>query len=140
MTFARITVDTIRCGAFAAALTIGVAFGDSGASAQDVSKAAPSVTVPAEATPAPPAITPPATATPAAPVKAARMERLPGVWVEGGGYVIKYGGNYDACTKLCLDDKSCLMIEYYRPEKKCNLYKQVRPLLKGGDADVAVRR
>jgi hypothetical protein len=121
--------------AAAAAVLFGLACGISGASAQDVGKDAPKQ---ADTAPAPAA---PATAPPAAPSQAVgKMERLKGVWVEGGGYVIKYGENYDACAKRCLGDPACLMIEYYRPEKKCNLYKEVRPLLKGGDADVAVRR
>jgi hypothetical protein len=137
MTFSRMTVKTISSGVLAASLLFAA-----GAFAQDVSKDAPKqepVTAPAAAAPEAAAATPPAAAG-AAPAKVAQMERLKGVWVEGGGYVIKYGENYDACAKRCLDDKSCLMIEYYRPEKKCNLYKEVRPLLKGGDADVAVRK
>jgi hypothetical protein len=69
-----------------------------------------------------------------------RMDRLSGVWVDGPGYDIVYGGNYDACATRCLAASACAMIEYYRPEKKCNMYKSVRPHLKGGSSDVAVKR
>jgi PAN domain len=67
------------------------------------------------------------------------MQRFPGVWVEGPGYQITYGDTYDSCAKKCLSQTRCVMIEFYRPEKKCNLYDTVRPKLKGGSSDVAVR-
>ena len=68
------------------------------------------------------------------------MERLQGVWIEGPGFDIKYGIAYDACARRCLETKSCVMIEYYRPEKKCNMYDTERPRIKGGSSDVAIRR
>lgn len=76
---------------------------------------------------------PPAAKTPA-------MTRLAKVWVEGPGYDITYGGAYEACAGRCLANAQCVMIEYYRPEKKCNLYDTERPTLRGGSSDVAVRR
>jgi PAN domain len=83
-----------------------------------------------------PAQTPNAQPTKAAP----SMERFQGVWVEGGGFNITYGGNYDACAAKCLATAKCVMIEYYRPEKKCNMYDAERPRLKGGMSDVALKR
>ena len=68
------------------------------------------------------------------------MQRISGVWIEGPGFEITYGGDYAACSKRCLGNAKCAMIEYYRPEKKCNLYDRVRPQLKGGSSDVAIRR
>jgi hypothetical protein len=68
------------------------------------------------------------------------MERFTGVWVEGGGFNITYGGNYDACAAKCLATAKCVMIEYYRPEKKCNMYDAERPRLKGGSSDVALKK
>jgi hypothetical protein len=35
---------------------------------------------------------------------------------------------------------ACAMIEYYRPEKKCNMYNTLRPRLAGGSSDVAIRQ
>jgi hypothetical protein len=32
------------------------------------------------------------------------------------------------------------MIEFYRPERKCNLYDKVRPRLAGGSSIVGIRR
>jgi hypothetical protein len=94
-----------------------------------------------QATPAP--LAEPATTAAPAPtaegVKAARMERMTGVWIEGPGYEITYGKDYGECAKRCLDRPRCRMIEYYRPEKKCNLYDAVRPRLKGGSSDVAIK-
>ncbi len=68
------------------------------------------------------------------------MERVRGVWVEGPGFDIKYGIDYDGCARRCLQTKSCVMIEYYRPEKKCNMYDAPRPRIKGGSSDVAIRK
>jgi PAN domain len=87
----------------------------------------------------PPSTSPPANA-PAAAKAAPTMERFTGVWVEGGGYNITYGGAYDACAAKCLATTKCVMIEYYRPEKKCNMYDAERPRLKGGASDVALKR
>jgi hypothetical protein len=69
-----------------------------------------------------------------------KIERLDGVWIEGPGYDITYGGNYEACAQRCLATEKCLMIEYYRPEKKCNMYDAVRPRKTGGSSNVGIRR
>jgi hypothetical protein len=71
---------------------------------------------------------------------APRMERLAGVWIDGPGYDIVYGGTYDACAARCLATSACAMIEYYRPEKKCNMYMSARTRLNGGSSDVALKR
>ena len=78
-------------------------------------------------------------AVPGATKRAPTMQRFEGVWVEGPGFEVTYGGNYDGCAKRCLANDKCVMIEYYRPEKKCNLYSTMRPRLKGGSSDVAIR-
>lgn len=87
---------------------------------------------------APPAAVP-ASPPIASPPSAGVMKKLSGVWIEGPGYDITYGGNYDGCAKRCLADSACKMIEYYRPEKKCNLYKETRPQKPGGSSDVGIR-
>jgi hypothetical protein len=69
-----------------------------------------------------------------------RIKKLTGVWVEGPGFDIKYGAAYDMCASRCLANPACVMIEYYRPEKKCNLYREVRPRLKGGSSFVGLRQ
>jgi hypothetical protein len=71
---------------------------------------------------------------------APRMDRLSGVWVDGPGYDIVYGVDYQACATRCLATSACAMIEFYRPEKKCNMYTSVRPRAKGGSSDVAIKR
>lgn len=55
------------------------------------------------------------------------MEKLAGVWVDGPGYDITYGKTYETCAARCLAAERCVMIEFYRPERKCNLYAEVRP-------------
>lgn len=55
------------------------------------------------------------------------MEKLAGVWVDGPGYDVTYGKTYEACAARCLAAERCVMIEFYRPERKCNLYAEVRP-------------
>ena len=67
------------------------------------------------------------------------MTRLPGVWIEGPGYDIKYGADYETCAKHCAAEPKCVMIEYYRPEKKCNMYDSRRPTKAGGSPFVAVK-
>lgn len=75
-----------------------------------------------------------------APGKArASLEMRTGVWVEGPGYDVTYGGSYETCAARCLGAPQCVMIEFYRPEKKCNLYSNVRPLKKGGSSFVGLR-
>lgn len=69
-----------------------------------------------------------------------RIERIAGVWIEGPGFDITYGKDYDACAKRCLANARCAMIEYYRPERKCNLYDSVRPHKPGGSSIVGIRR
>ena len=85
-------------------------------------------------------LTPAFAAEPLPSAKTSAMTRLAKVWVEGPGFDISYGGTYDGCASRCLANARCVMIEYYRPEKKCNLYDSVRPTLRGGSSDVAVRR
>jgi PAN domain len=84
--------------------------------------------------------TTPAAPTAPAAAPAATMEKLSGVWIEGPGYEIKYGATYEVCSQRCLDSPKCLMIEYYRPEKKCNHYDAVRPRIQGGDSIVGIKR
>jgi hypothetical protein len=83
-----------------------------------------------------------ASASPAAASSVAgpSMERLTGVWVEGPGFEITYGGTYESCAARCLANAKCAMIEFYRPERKCNLYDKVRPRLAGGSSIVGIRR
>ena len=68
------------------------------------------------------------------------MATLRGVWIEGPGYEVRYGIRYDACAKRCLEQPKCVMLEYYRPKNKCNLYDGVRGTQPGGASDVAVKR
>lgn len=68
------------------------------------------------------------------------MEKLAGVWVDGPGYDVTYGKTYEACAARCLAAERCVMIEFYRPERKCNLYAEVRPRRKGGSSDVGLRK
>ena len=70
----------------------------------------------------------------------AAIEKVSGVWVEGRGYDVTYGGTYDSCAARCLAAAKCVMIEFYRPEKKCNLYDQMRPHKTGGASKVGIRR
>lgn len=84
-----------------------------------------------------PAARRPPAATPM--IEPARIEKLSGVWIEGPGYDISYGGTYDGCARRCLATARCLMLEYYRPEKKCNLYSAIRSRIKGGSSDVGIR-
>lgn len=67
------------------------------------------------------------------------IEKLSGVWVEGPGYDVTYGSPYDTCAARCAASPKCVMIEYYRPEKKCNLYSNMRPRKAGGASFVGIK-
>ena len=71
--------------------------------------------------------------------RSAVIEKLSGVWVEGPGYDITYGSPYDTCAARCAASPKCVMIEYYRPEKKCNLYSTMRPRKTGGASFVGIK-
>jgi PAN domain len=75
----------------------------------------------------------------AAPIKPS-IEKTTGMWVEGPGFDIKYGGTYEQCAARCVAEATCVMIEYYKPEKKCNMYNAVRPLKTGGDSIVGTKK
>jgi hypothetical protein len=68
------------------------------------------------------------------------IEKTTGMWVEGPGFDIKYGGTYEQCAARCIATSACVMIEYYRPEKKCNMYDAVRPLKTGGSSIVGTKK
>jgi PAN domain len=68
------------------------------------------------------------------------IQKTTGMWVEGPGFDIKYGGNFDQCAVRCLATASCAMIEYYRPEKKCNMYDTVRALKIGGSSIIGTKK
>ena len=76
----------------------------------------------------------------AAAPRGSSLEKLTGVWVEGPGFDVSYGKTYDSCAERCLANLRCVMIEYYRPQKKCNIYDAMRPRIKGGDSFVGIRR
>jgi hypothetical protein len=67
------------------------------------------------------------------------LKKQAGVWVDGPGFDVKYGGTYDTCAASCVSNTKCVMIEYYRPEKKCNQYDTPRKLLLGGSSIVGIR-
>jgi hypothetical protein len=142
MTTPTLTLTTATlAGALALAVLIPFA---TPADAQGRAPAGASEPAAAPAAPAPAATAKPgktALGGPAAATAAGtQMKRLDGVWVEGPGFKITYGGGYEACTKLCLGTAKCVMVEYYRPERKCNLYDRERPRLKGGSSVVGLRQ
>ncbi len=79
-------------------------------------------------------------APPAAGSAPVRIVKLSGVWIEGPGATVTYGISYADCAGRCVGDTGCKMLEYYRPEKKCNLYRELRPRLKGGSSDVGIKQ
>ena len=69
----------------------------------------------------------------------AGLEKRAGVWVEGPGFDITYGGTYESCAARCISHDRCAMIEFYRPERKCNLYSSIRPQKQGGSSIVGLK-
>ena len=124
---ANVRVAMLAGGLALAATTAGLAQGSAKPAAAPAPAAAPVAGTPAAA-------------PTAAPTQAPRIEKFTGVWVEGGGFDISYGKDYEACAQRCLSTKKCVMIEYYKPEKKCNMYDAMRPRLKGGSSFVGIRQ
>jgi PAN domain len=119
---------------FVAPACFGILAGSAGLAAQQAEPGRPA------AVPAAVKSNPQADTAAAGPARAPGMERFPGVWVEGPGFEVTYGGAYEGCAQRCTANAKCVMIEYYRPEKKCNLYNTLRPRKNGGSSDVAIRR
>ncbi len=87
-----------------------------------------------------PALAQQQTPSAAGPSAAGVLERVEGYWIEGPGFEVTYGGDYEGCSQRCVSNPKCVMIEYYKPEKKCNLYANKRPQIKGGSSIVGIRR
>lgn len=66
--------------------------------------------------------------------------KLSGAWVGGQGFAVIFGGSYEACAARCLDTPSCMMLEFYRPERRCNLYDSLKPRMTGGASIVGIRQ
>lgn len=77
---------------------------------------------------------------PAAAEPAVFIEKLASHYVEGPGYVTHWGGTYDQCDRRCVADQRCVMIEFYKPQKKCHLYDHTRFSGRSDAADVGMKR
>jgi hypothetical protein len=94
-------------------------------------------TVPVPSAPyVPPTYVPP----PPASSSDAVISRQSGRYVEGEGYRTYAGSSYGQCEQLCLEDGSCRMIEFHKPDAKCNLYSHTRIDGSSKDADVGIKR
>ena len=61
-------------------------------------------------------------------------------YVEGEGYATTLDSSYDDCSRRCLDDGRCLMFEFYKPKRKCNLFDHTRAKkTSDADAEVAIK-
>lgn len=93
--------------------------------------------------PAPP--TPPKALPPTAPPPAAKSDavetirKLPNTYVEGTGYLEKFGMTYAACEQMCLTDARCRQMEFYRPKNGCNLFDSIKASGTSRDADVGIK-
>ena len=68
-----------------------------------------------------------------------RMEKHSKAWVDGNGFDVKFGDSYEKCAKRCIEMRACVMLEYYLPKKKCNIYSKQHRIEKDGDGFVAVK-
>ena len=56
------------------------------------------------------------------------------------GYATALDSSYDDCSRRCLDDGRCLMFEFYKPKRKCNLFDHTRAKkTSDADAEVAIK-
>jgi PAN domain len=68
------------------------------------------------------------------------MRRLADSYVIGEGYETHRRASADLCQTLCVGDTTCAMSEFYKPERKCNLYSHRNTrAASGNSAIVAVK-
>lgn len=79
-------------------------------------------------------------ASPTVYAQGATIEYHENTYVAGEGYDTLRGITYGNCASQCLADNSCAMIEFYRPENKCNLFRHSRTAGWSRDAVVGIKR
>jgi hypothetical protein len=104
------------------------------------------VLVPSASGPAPA----PAPAAPAAPAAAApapavagfthKIERRPGYELEANNYREQKVASLEDCEQMCLADRNCAALEFYREQRSCGLFRQVPSLRPARNIDVGIKR
>jgi hypothetical protein len=70
----------------------------------------------------------------------ATIQRYANRFVEGEGYRTFYGSSYGSCAQSCLADGNCRMMEFHKPDAKCNLYNHTQIDGSSSDADTGIKR
>lgn len=70
----------------------------------------------------------------------ARIEKWADHFVDGDGYDKRVATAYADCESRCLSDARCLMMEFYRPTKMCNLFAKTSTAKAATSADVGMKR
>jgi PAN domain len=64
---------------------------------------------------------------------------MPNHFVEGQGFQRSVVASATDCEQLCARQPSCQLYEFYRPDKSCSLYDQIKKSAPSKDADVGYR-
>ena len=70
----------------------------------------------------------------------ARIVKIANRYIEGDGYSTKTAASFAQCEQRCIADQRCLAMEFYRPERKCNLFEAIKNPLASNDADVGIKQ
>ena len=68
------------------------------------------------------------------------MERQANTYVKGEGYDTLYGYSLAACEAQCRSDTGCAMVEFYKPDNKCNLFRHTKTAGASREAMVSIKR
>jgi PAN domain len=68
------------------------------------------------------------------------LRHVTGRFVEPDGDRLYSTTNYAECAAVCQRDAACVMVEFYRSGRKCNVFYRTVPTKPGGDADIGYRQ
>jgi PAN domain len=64
---------------------------------------------------------------------------VPNTFVDGDGYAVVKPSTLSDCERRCVADQQCLMFEFYKPDRKCNLFDHVRAAGPSAEAEVGIK-
>ena len=94
------------------------------------------VRIAALAIPKPAPVSPPASAS----RSGATLILYANRYVDGEGYETTLNSSYDQCAERCVADSRCRMIEFYGPDRKCNLFNHSKMAGESKVASVGMKR
>ena len=70
----------------------------------------------------------------------AQIERRPGQEMEANNYRQSQVASLEACEQMCLADRTCAALEFYRESRSCGLFRQVAGMRSARNIDAGIKR